>query len=435
MTRAIIVCPDIKSDYAARRRTTQARLEEAVNLTQAIHLDIMQHFIFPVQQVKPATIIGSGQMAQIAACVEAEAVTVVVFDCALTPMQQRNLERGIKAKVIDRSALILEIFGERANTKEGKLQVELAALTYQKGRLVRSWTHLERQRGGAGFMGGPGETQIETDRRLIRDHIADIKKQLDEVVRTRALHRKGREAVPFPTVALIGYTNAGKSTLFNRLTDAGVFAADALFATLDPTTRRITLPQGTQILLSDTVGFISNLPTQLIAAFRATLEEVRQADVLLHVRDITHEDSRAQRDDVLDVMDALFDSPDDIPPIIEVWNKCDLSDADTKKEMAHLTRNPVAVSAFTGEGMESLLASMEETLEEKLYVKAVFAVPASNGKAQAWLHQHGLVDAVDMEEGDDLRLQVRISPANLARFSAEFGIRAVPLQTSLFGEV
>jgi GTPase len=425
MTRAIIVCPDIKSEYAARRRTTQARLEEAVNLTQAIHLEIVQHFIFSVQQVKPATIIGSGQMENIAACVKAENATVVVFDCALTPMQQRNLERGLSAKVIDRSALILEIFGERANTKEGKLQVELAALTYQKGRLVRSWTHLERQRGGAGFMGGPGETQIETDRRLIRDHIADIKRQLDEVVRTRALHRKSREAVPFPTVALVGYTNAGKSTLFNRLTDAGVLAVDALFATLDPTTRRITLPQGTQILLSDTVGFISNLPTQLIAAFRATLEEVRQADVLLHVRDITHEDSRAQRDDVLDVMDALFDSPDDIPPIIEVWNKCDLSDDDTKQDMARLTRNPVAVSAVTGFGVDCLLTSIAETLEEKLYQKAVFCVPASNGRAQAWLHQHGLVDAVDAEETDTLRMKLRISPANLARFRAEFGIIAV----------
>ena len=422
MTRAIIVCPDVKTEYHQQKRTVTARLEEAVNLTQAIHLDIAHHFLFPVHQITPATFIGSGQTRQVATKVAEEEVAVVVFDCTLTPMQQRNIEREIKAKVIDRNALILEIFGERANTKEGKLQVELAALSYQKSRLVRSWTHLERQRGGVGFMGGPGESQIETDRRLIRDQIADIKRQLDQVVRTRALHRKSRDSVPFPTVALVGYTNAGKSTLFNRLTDAGVLAEDALFATLDPTTRAITLPQGTKILLSDTVGFISNLPTQLIAAFRATLEEVRQADILLHVRDITHEDSSAQREDVLGVIDTLFESPDAIPPLIEVWNKYDLAPPEMQKEMHRYTDNPVAVSAVTGEGVDHLLDTIAVMLDEKLYQPVSFIVDAGDGKAQAWLHRHGLVDATMMPTPEQVQLDVRLSYANIQRFIKAFNI-------------
>jgi GTPase len=433
MTRAIIVCPDIKSQRGQNNRTLQARLEEAVNLSQAIHLDIVHHFIFAVQQIKPSTVIGSGQMEQVTALAMEEKVAVVVFDCTLTPMQQRNLEREIKAKVIDRNALILEIFGERAQTKEGKLQVELASLTYQKSRLVRSWTHLERQRGGVGFMGGPGESQIETDRRLIRDKIADIKQQLEKVVRTRALHRQSRDAVPFPTIALIGYTNAGKSTLFNRLTDAGVLAEDALFATLDPTTRRITLPEGTHVLLSDTVGFISNLPTQLIAAFRATLEEVKQADILLHVRDITHTDSTAQRDDVLHVLNELFsDAPDTIPPIIEVWNKCDAASEDMQREMARYIDNPVAVSAMTGMGIAHLLQGIEEKLREKLYEQVTFSLDASNGKAQAWIYQHGLVDEMAEAEKNQLLFHTRMSRANIARFVKNFGITPLREQHELF---
>ncbi len=430
MNHAIVVCPDIKADHRHQRRSISARLGEAISLTQAIGLEVMHAQAVPVQTVRPATVIGSGQIEQIAQRISEEEhpISVVIFDTALTPMQQRNLEKQLSTKVIDRSALILEIFGERARTKEGRLQVELAALEYQKSRLVRSWTHLERQRGGYGFMGGPGESQIETDRRLIRDRIAVIKKQLEKVVRTRSLHRHVRDSVPYPTVALVGYTNAGKSTLFNRLTSASVLAQDALFATLDPTTRKVRLPSGPEILLSDTVGFISDLPTQLIAAFRATLEEVRQADILLHVRDITHPDTKAQRDDVLDVIGSLFDTPETIPPIIEVWNKCDQADAMQQENLAIYTQNPVAVSAITGYGIGHLLTSIAETLSSTLYCPVRYALDVTHGEALAWLHQHGVVEReTASQDALSIVLEVALSPADKERFQQRFGI--VPQET------
>ncbi len=432
MTRALVICPDIAAEARDAVRTLEARLEEAISLSEAIHLEIVQGLIFPVRKVSPSTILGSGQVESIRDIVKAEDISVVIFDCALTPMQQRNLERGIKAKVIDRSALILEIFGERAQTREGKLQVELAALDYQKSRLVRSWTHLERQRGGAGFMGGPGETQIETDRRLIRDRIGVLKKQLEKVVKTRGLHRGLRESVPYPVIALVGYTNAGKSTLFNKLTEADVFAEDALFATLDPTTRKITLPSGIEVLLSDTVGFISNLPTQLIAAFRATLEEVRQADILLHVRDITHDDSGAQRDDVDKVINELFDEDEDIPPMIEVWNKIDTAPADMRDNMAMYTENPVAISAMSGQGIEHLLATLDEQLQDSMFQHVRYAINASNGKAQAWLYSHGIVGEVAQDDAHII-MNAQLNFTDIQRFGKLFGLYPTREQEELFG--
>lgn len=421
MTRAFVVCPDILAESRHESRTLKARLEEAVSLSEAIQLEIIQALTFPVRKVSPSAILGSGQVEHIAEHVKADDIAVVVFDCALTPMQQRNLERSIKCKVIDRSALILEIFGERAQTREGKLQVELAALDYQKSRLVRSWTHLERQRGGVGFMGGPGESQIETDRRLIRERIIVIKKLLEKVVRTRGLHRGLRDSVPYPVIALVGYTNAGKSTLFNTLTKADVHAQDALFATLDPTTRKVTLPSGIDVLLSDTVGFISNLPTQLIAAFRATLEEVRQADILLHVRDITHEDTNAQRDDVNDVISELFDAEEDIPPVIEVWNKIDAAPQDMQDNMTGYTSNPVAVSAVTGLGLDHLLGALDEQLQQTHFQTARYHIEHSNGKAQAWLYEHGIVGNIEQHD-DHAVLEAQLSFTDIQRFGKLFGL-------------
>ncbi|TAF15765.1 MAG: GTPase HflX [Alphaproteobacteria bacterium] len=420
-TRAVVVCPIVKAEKRQAMREPQARLEEAVNLTQAIHLEIVQGLIFQMSEIKPATVLGAGQVEHIAEVVKAHDIHVVVIDCSLTPMQQRNLERALAAKVIDRNALILEIFGDRAQTKEGKLQVELAALDYQKSRLVRSWTHLERQRGGFGFMGGPGESQIETDRRLIKERIAVIKEQLEKVVQTRGLHRKGREAVPFPTVALVGYTNAGKSSVFNRLTDARVLAEDALFATLDPTTRKVRLPSGMDIILSDTVGFISNLPTQLIAAFRATLEEVRQADLLVHVRDITHRDSHAQKQDVLAVLSELFGSPEDVPPMLEVWNKCDVLHEDDPRRYGR-DDDVWRISAHTGEGMEALLVALEHQLSRTLFHEVCYDVAHSDGRAQAWLHRHGIIRHIEQFDGV-VRITVGLSDASMGKFYQEFHLR------------
>lgn len=385
-------------------------------------MNIFQSIALNVNKVRPATVIGSGQMQEIAETAEEHNVIVIIFDCALTPMQQRNLEIGTKCKVIDRSALILEIFGERANTREGILQVEIAALEYQKSRLVRSWTHLERQRGGYGFLGGPGESQIETDRRLIRERIATLRSQLEKVVKTRGLHRKTRHDVPYPTIALIGYTNAGKSTLFNKLTSAQVFAQDALFATLDPTTRKLKLPNNIEILLSDTVGFIANLPTQLIAAFRATLEEVKQADLLLHVRDITHPDTNAQKADVLEVMSELFEGDEAlIPPIIEVWNKSDMADEILQENLHIYRQNPVAISAVTGFGLDDLQIAIEQYLLNSLYKPVTYTLPVSAGEELAWLYRHGIVDMVKQND-DNMHISMRLSEANINRFTQLFNI-------------
>ena len=309
-------------------RSPEARLDEAVGLARAIDLSVVSSGIVPLSDIRPATFIGKGKVEEIAGLVKTEDAGIVVMDCALSPVQQRNLEKAWSAKVVDRTGLILEIFGRRARTREGALQVELAHLTYQKSRLVRTWTHLERQRGGFGFLGGPGETQIESDRRMIEERIARIEAELEKVKRTRKLHRDSRKRVPYPIVALVGYTNAGKSTLFNRMSRASVLSADILFATLDPTLRAVELPQGLRIILSDTVGFISDLPTMLVAAFRATLEEVIEADLILHVRDVSHADAEAQSLDVEQVLKQLGIAPHDGARLVEVWNKIDRLDRD-----------------------------------------------------------------------------------------------------------
>ena len=358
----------------------------------------------------------------------------MVMDCALSPVQQRNLEKAWNAKVLDRTGLILEIFGRRAHTREGALQVELAHLNYQKSRLVRSWTHLERQRGGFGFLGGPGETQIETDRRLIEERIARIENELEKVKRTRKLHRDSRKRVPYPIVALVGYTNAGKSTLFNRLTQATVLSADMLFATLDPTLRAVDLPHGARVILSDTVGFISELPTMLVAAFRATLEEVIEADVILHVRDVSHEDSEAQAQDVADVLRQLGIEPEQGRRLIEVWNKIDRLDEAERTRLHNLAerqppdRRPVLVSAVTGEGIEQLTAAIEQRLSESRTVLELALDPA-DGAAVSWLYRHAEVMAKSLRDDGRLAMRVRTDPANAERVRAKFGITE-PVATS-----
>ena len=343
MIHTVVIHPTLTGKERPER-SLHASLEEAVGLAHAIELEVSHAAIVRLQKITPATYIGKGKAEEIAAIIQEQEIGLAILDCALTPVQQRNLETAFGCKVIDRTALILEIFGARARTAEGKLQVELASLTYQKSRLVRSWTHLERQRGGFGFLGGPGESQIELDRRMIGDRIIKIKRQLENVVRTRNLHRSTRRDVPYPLIALVGYTNAGKSTLFNRLTNSSVVAQDLLFATLDPTIREVKLPSGLSVLMSDTVGFISNLPTELIAAFRATLEEVLEADILLHVRDISHEDSGAQNDDVISVLTSLFGKERSLEHLITVHNKIDLWEKDHPGEMyvsAHRGHAPI----------------------------------------------------------------------------------------------
>jgi GTPase len=385
-------------------------------LARAIHLDVVGAEIARLQRPRPATLLGSGTVEALKERVAENQIGLVVIDAPLSPVQQRNLERAWKAKVIDRIGLILEIFGERARTHEGRLQVELAALSYQRSRLVRSWTHLERQRGGFGFMGGPGESQLEIDRRLIGERIARLRRELEGVKRTRALHREARRRVPYPVVALVGYTNAGKSTLFNRLTGSGVVAADMLFATLDPTMRRLDLPSGRSAILSDTVGFISDLPTQLVAAFRATLEEVTEADLILHVRDAHHPDSAAQKADVLAVLADLGLADDIEERMVEVMNKIDLLDPAARAELAGQTmRNAqgVPVSAATGEGCAALLALIDGRLDGA--GRAVrLDVPLADGKTLAWIYRHGEV----LGRRDDEReahLSVRLSAADLSR--------------------
>ncbi len=428
-TRTLVIGPYLarpaerSSGRPAALRAPEARLDEAAGLAAAIDLDVAEAMALSLQRIRPSTYLGKGRVEELAGLIAAQEVGLVVMDCALSPVQQRNLEKAWGAKVIDRTGLILEIFGRRAATREGTLQVEHAHLAYQKGRLVRSWTHLERQRGGFGFLGGPGETQIEADRRQIQERMTRIERDLDSVVRTRGLHRQSRARVPYPIVALVGYTNAGKSSLFNALTKAEVKAQDMLFATLDPTARATKLPHGETVILSDTVGFISDLPTALIAAFRATLEDAIEADILLHVRDVSHGDSEAQAEDVEEVLRELG-IEGQAERIIEVWNKADLLDADERERLANLgarsgASSPVLVSALTGEGLPALMARIEERIAKARATYEVTIGP-EEGAALNWLYENAEVLDRRSEAGGVMHLSIRIAPEKEPRFLNRF---------------
>ena len=418
--RSLVIHPMLKRpprELRAALRSPEARLEEAVALAGAIDLEVAHTALVPLAKPKPATLIGSGSVETLAAIVKEREIGVAVVDATVSPVQQRNLEKAWGCKVIDRTGLILEIFGARARTHEGRLQVELAALTYQRSRLVRSWTHLERQRGGFGFLGGPGESQLEIDRRLIGERIAKIKKELEDTQRTRALHRGARRRVPYPIVALVGYTNAGKSTLFNRLTQAAVRAEDVLFATLDPTLRRLELPSGRTAILSDTVGFISELPHQLVAAFRATLEEVTEADLIVHVRDVHHPDTEAQRRDVQSVLTELGLGAQVEHGLLEALNKIDLLEPVVRESLLGQARrndSAVPVSAATGEGCDQLLSVVDERVDGSRRLIDL-DVPLTDGAAIAWLYRNG--DVISRRDDEErAHLSVRLDDADLGRF-------------------
>lgn len=412
----------VEKGTTRHERELKDLLEEAEGLVHAIHLQVSSTRVARVTRINPALLLGKGAAEEIGLAVEDEKPAVVVVNYRLSPGQQRNLEKLWNVKVIDRTGLILEIFGERAQTKEGRIQVDLALLEYQKSRLVRSWTHLERQRGGGGFMGGPGETQIELDRRSITDRIAQLKRDLEQVRRTRDLGRKSREKVPFPVVALVGYTNAGKSTLFNRLTGANVFAENLVFATLDPTMRRLELSSGKTVILSDTVGFIADLPTTLVEAFRATLEQVQYADIILHVRDVSSHDHPWQRQDVINVLSELGVDYENDPRIYEVLNKIDVAPhenlTDLRREANFSEDRMFPVSAYTGEGIDMLLGQIARHLSVRDAV-VEYRIPASDGKAIAWLYKEGEVIGQGGEDGN-LLVKVRLSADNQGRFEARF---------------
>lgn len=431
--RAVVIAPDLarRQDAAGEEpgtlRIAAERLREAVGLALAIDLEVVHEAVVPVARPVPATLIGSGKVEELAGLIAAHHGGLVVVDHGLTPVQQRNLEKAWKAKVLDRTGLILEIFGRRARTKEGTLQVDLAHLNYQRGRLVRSWTHLERQRGGAGFMGGPGETQIEADRRILRDRIKRLEGELEQVRRTRALHRAKRKKVPLPVVALVGYTNAGKSTLFNRLTGAQVMAEDMLFATLDPTLRRVRLPGGTQVIVSDTVGFISDLPTHLVAAFRATLEEVEEADLIVHVHDASDPQAAAQTADVRAVLADLGVAPDD-DHVIEAHNKIDAMDGSGRAALAgRLTgRGEAALSALTGEGVDTLLTDIEARIAGKLVTRRFVVQPGRYGDV-AWLYENAVIR--NRQDRDDGNIVVTVQMSNETAAAFDRRARMAPAET------
>ena len=420
--RALVIYPELPGRASVG---PEARLAEAEGLALAIGLNVVQKKHFRVRSPRAVTLLGGGQVEEISQIGRDLEVDLLIVDASLTAIQQRNLEERTGLKTIDRTGLILEIFGERAATAEGRLQVELAHLDYQAGRLVRSWTHLERQRGGFGFLGGPGETQIEADRRMIRDRMARLRRELEEVKRTRSLHRARRKRAPWPVIALVGYTNAGKSTLFNSLTRATVLAEDMLFATLDPTMREISLPGVEKAILSDTVGFVSDLPTQLVAAFRATLEEVISADIIVHVRDISHSETDAQRDDVLQILRDLGVLEDEDaanqPRMLEVWNKIDLLDAEKREDLSALVQrndDVLMISAQTGEGVDAFKAHLSALIAKGNLVRSV-RLKASDGAALAWLHARGTINSQIVDE-DLVTVEASLSRQLWGQFDKQF---------------